>query len=119
MFQKLLSKLKSLLNRTSLWAQLAIFILFATSCIIFILLYNNYTSIRNQSIHKQVELSSKLLQMETENMDQYLMLLANFCIQPYYDSEFTRIINQKSPLSQEQLSYVRQQMYYYYLKLRT
>ncbi len=114
MLQKITSKLKSILNRISLWAQLAVFILFTTSLIIFILLYNNYTSVRNQSILNQVELSSKLLQMENENLDQYLVLLANFCIQPYYDSEFTRIINQKNPLSQDQLSYVRQQMYYYY-----
>lgn len=114
MLQKITSKLKSILNRFSLWAQLAVFILFTTSLIIFILLYNNYTSVRNQSILNQVELSSKLLQMENENLDQYLVLLANFCIQPYYDSEFTRIINQKNPLSQDQLSFVRQQMYYYY-----
>ena len=114
MYQKLILKLKALLNRTTLWTQLASLMIVTTSCIIFILIYNNYTSVRNQTIQNQVELSSKLLQMESENLEQYLMLLANFCIQPYYDSEFTRIINQKNVLTQTQLSYVRQQMYYYY-----
>lgn len=108
------SALKSILNRTSLWGQLALLMILITTCIVFILLYNNYTSIRNQSIQNQVTLSSKLLKMESDNLDQYLMLLANFCIQPYYDTEFTRIINQKTELSQKQLDYVRQQMHYYY-----
>lgn len=114
MCQKFILKLKNLLNRSSLWTQLASLMIVTTSCIIFILIYNNYSSVRNQTIQNQVELSSKLLQMESENLEQYLMLLANFCIQPYYDSEFTRIINQKNALTQTQLSYVRQQMYYYY-----
>ncbi len=114
MIQKFYFKLRSILNHMSLWAQLAILMILTTSCIILILLYNNYTSVRNQSIQNQVELSSKLLQMESENMDQYLMLLANFSIQPYYDTDFTLIINQKNPISQEQLSYVRQQMHSYY-----
>lgn len=114
MFYILYLKLKSILNHMTLWAQLAILMILTTSCIILILLYNNYTSVRSQAIQNQVELSSKLLQMESENMDQYLMLLANFSIQPYYDTDFTLIINQKNPISQEQLSYVRQQMHSYY-----
>ena len=108
MFRNLSLKLHSILNRTSLWTQLAIFMIFTTSCIILTLMYSNYTSVRNQAIRNQIELSSKLLQMETENLDQYLMLLANFCIQPYYDFEFTQIINQKTPLSEEQISYMRE-----------
>lgn len=107
-------KLRLLLNRTTLWVQLAVLSVLMTTAITLILIYNNYTSVRNQAISNQVTLSSRLLQVESENLDQYLMSLANFCIQPYYDTEFTRIINQKAPLTPEQLSYVRQQMYYFY-----
>lgn len=42
------------------------------------------------------------------------MELANFCIQPYYDSRFTRIVEQDTPLTAEQISYAKQQMFYYY-----
>ncbi len=108
------SKFNALFNRTPFWIQIMVLTVLTTTCIIFILIYHNYTSIRNQSIQNQITLSSKLLHMESENMDQYLMMLANFCIQPYYDSEFTRIINQKGDLTADQLSYIRQQMYYYY-----
>lgn len=108
------TKLKSILNRTALWVQLAVFMILIITLVSFGLIYKDYTSTRSLTIANQINTTSKILNLEVENLNLYFNTLANFCIQPYYDSEFTRIINQKSPLSAEQAAYVKQQVYYYY-----
>ncbi len=114
MKEKLLRKIKTILNHFSLWFQLAVLMIILTTVIAVLLIRHNYTSVRNQVIQNQITLSSKLLKMESQSLNQYLMALANFCVQPYYDLEFTRLLNQKSDLTSEQTAYIRQQMYYYY-----
>lgn len=91
-----------------------LFILIISTVTIFTLIFRNFTSIRNLTISNQYSLSQELLDLESENLDRYISELANFCIQPYYDNTFTRIINQKKPLSSAQIDYMKQQMYYYY-----
>ena len=107
-------RLAKLANCIPLWMQLSFFILIISTVTIFTLIFRNFTSIRNLTISNQYSLSQELLDLESENLDRYISELANFCIQPYYDNTFTRIINQKKPLSSAQIDYVKQQMYYYY-----
>lgn len=106
--------LKNLLNRTALWVQLTIFMVLIATVVAGYLIYKNYTSTRNLTINNQLDTTEKILNLELENLDTYLMELANFCIQPYYDSRFTRIVEQNAPLSSDQISYAKQQMFYYY-----
>ena len=107
-------RLAKLTNCIPLWMQLSFFILIISTVTIFTLIFRNFTSIRNLTISNQYSLSQELLDLESENLDRYISELANFCIQPYYDNTFTRIINQKKPLSSAQIDYMKQQMYYYY-----
>ena len=78
------------------------------------LIYKDYTSTRNLTITNQINTTEKILNLELENLEHYLQDLANFCIQPYYDSRFTRIVEQNTPLTSEQVAYAKQQMSYYY-----
>ena len=107
-------RLAKFANCIPLWMQLSFFILIISTVTIFTLIFRNFTSIRNLTISNQYSLSQELLDLESENLDRYISELANFCIQPYYDNTFTRIINQKKPLSSAQIDYMEQQMYYYY-----
>lgn len=107
-------RLAKFVNCIPLWMQLSFFILIISTVTIFTLIFRNFTSIRNLTISNQYSLSQELLDLESENLDRYISELANFCIQPYYDNTFTRIINQKKPLSSAQIDYMKQQMYYYY-----
>lgn len=107
-------RLAKFANCIPLWMQLSFFILIISTVTIFTLIFRNFTSIRNLIISNQYSLSQELLDLESENLDRYISELANFCIQPYYDNTFTRIINQKKPLSSAQIDYMKQQMYYYY-----
>lgn len=112
--KKLKTCCKTMLNRTALWMQLTIFMVLITTLVAGYLIYKDYTSTRNLTINNQISTTHKILSLELENLDNYLLDLANFCIQPYYDSRFTRIVEQDAPLTAEQLSYAKQQMFYYY-----
>lgn len=114
MMKTLKTHIKNMLNRTALWMQLAIFMILIATMIAGYLIFKDYTSTRNLTINNQLDTTEKILHLELENLDDYLMELANFCIQPYYDSRFTRIVEQDTPLSSDQISYAKQQMFYYY-----
>lgn len=114
MIKRIKTHIKNLLNRTALWVQLAVFMILITTIVAGYLIYQNYTSTRSLTIGNQLDTTKKILNLELENLDSYLMELANFCIQPYYDSRFTRIIEQNTPLTSDQISYAKQQMFYYY-----
>ena len=105
------NKFSTFINRIPLWIQLSFFMLIISTITIFTLVYRNFTSIRHATISNQFALSQNLLNLEIENLDHYVADLANFCIQPYYDTTYTRIINQKTPLSSSQLDYAKQQMF--------
>lgn len=114
MMKKLKNHAKNLLNRTPLWVQLTVLMILVTTIIAGYLIQKDYTSTRSLTIKNQLDTTEKILNLELENLDTYLMELANFCIQPYYDSRFTRIVEQNAPLSSDQISYAKQQMFYYY-----
>ena len=114
MIKELKTHAKNLLNRTPLWIQLTVLMILITTIIAGYLIYKDYTSTRSLTIKNQLDTTEKILNLELENLDTYLMELANFCIQPYYDSRFTRIVEQNAPLNADQISYAKQQMFYYY-----
>ena len=103
-----------LLGKMTLWSQLVLFMVFVISIITFILLYNNYTSTRNSTIRNLTDTKERLLKLEMENLEKYISDLANFCILPCYDLQLVRMIEQKTPLTDDQTRYLKEQMYYYY-----
>lgn len=108
------NKIALFLNRIPMRIQLSFLMFIIVTITVFTLVYRNFTSIRDLTINDQFSLSSSLLELEMENLDHYIADLANFCVQPYYDLTFTRIINQQTPVSAEQLDYAKQQLFYYY-----
>lgn len=114
MAKKIKNHIKNMLNRTALWMQLTVFMILITTVVAGYLIYQDYTSTRSLTISNQLDTTEKILNLELENLDDYLLELANFCIQPYYDSRFTRIVEQDTPLTADQISYAKQQMFYYY-----
>ena len=112
--QKISCKIKSLLNRMSLWMQLAFIMTLIISVITCALIYTEYTSTRQNTINNLTETTEKLLTLETKNLGDYLSDLANFCILPCYDLRLIQSIEQQSAFTEEQLAYLKEQMYYYY-----
>ena len=112
--QKISCKTKSLLNRMSLWMQLAFIMTLIISVITCALIYTEYTSTRQNTINNLTETTEKLLTLETKNLGDYLSDLANFCILPCYDLRLIQSIEQQSAFTEEQLAYLKEQMYYYY-----
>lgn len=109
-----LNKLRKLLNRIPLWIQLTFIMILLTTAVSVRLVYKDYTSTKELTLSNYFSTTSQILDLEAENIDWYLDSLADFCIQPYYDSAFTRIIDQKTPVTVDQISYAKKQMYYNY-----
>lgn len=107
-------KCKTFLNKMTLWFQLVLFMTLVISMITFIQIYREYTSTRSTTIRNLTDTTEKLLELETKNLENYLSDLANFCILPCYDFRLTKMIEQKSSFTDEQLQYIKEQMYYYY-----
>ena len=112
--QKISCKIKSLLNRMSLWMQLAFIMTLIISVITCALIYTEYASTRQSTINNLTETTEKLLTLETKNLGDYLSDLANFCILPCYDLRLIQSIEQQSAFTEAQLAYLKEQMYYYY-----
>ncbi len=109
-----IQKIRRMLNPVPLWIQLIFIMILLTTAVSVQLVHKDYTSTKELTLSQYLSTTSQILALESENSDWYLDSLAKFCIQPYYDSSYTRIIDQKTPITTEQLSYVKQQMFYNY-----
>ena len=113
-FRYFVRKLRKMLNPIPLWIQLILIMILLTTAVSVRLIYKDYTSTKKLTLSQYLSTTSQILNLEAENSDWYLDSLAKFCLQPYYDSSYTRIIDQKTPINAEQLSYIKKQMYYNY-----
>ena len=114
LFHSFVQKIRKMLNHVPLWIQLIFIMILLTTAVSVRLVHKDYTSTKELTLSQYLSTTSQILNLEAENSDWYLDSLAKFCIQPYYDSSYTRIIDQKNPITAEQLSYVKKQMYYNY-----
>ena len=114
LFHSFVQKTRKMLNHVPLWIQLIFIMILLTTAVSVRLVHKDYTSTKELTLSQYLSTTSQILNLEAENSDWYLDSLAKFCIQPYYDSSYTRIIDQKNPITAEQLSYVKKQMYYNY-----
>ena len=84
-------KFSRIRSRMPLWAQLVVMLTFVTTVLLSFILVRDYQNNRRSIIERQISTSGRLLDLELQNLDQYVKELTSFCLQPLYDSDFSRI----------------------------
>ena len=112
--QTIPSRIRDFLNCCPLWVELSLLIVLVITLVLHVLTYSNYTETKDLTISNYQSTTERILSLEAEDFDEYLNALATFCLQPYYDSTFSRVIDLATPVTSEQLRYIKRQMYYYY-----
>ena len=111
--QTIPSCIRDFLNCCPLWVELSLLIVLVITLVLHVLTYSNYTETKDLTISNYQSTTERILSLEAEDFDEYLNALATFCLQPYYDSTFSRVIDLSTPVTSEQLRYIKRQMYYY------
>lgn len=112
--QTIPSRIRDFLNCCPLWVELSLLIVLVITLVLHVLTCSNYTETKDLTISNYQSTTERILSLEVEDFDEYLNALATFCLQPYYDSTFSRVIDLATPVTSEQLRYIKRQMYYYY-----
>ena len=112
--QTIPSRIRDFLNCCPLWVELSLLVVLVITLVLLVLTSSNYTETKNLTISNYQSTTERILSLEAEDFDEYLNALATFRLQPYYDSTFSRVIDLSTPVTSEQLRYVKRQMYYYY-----
>ncbi len=112
--QTIPSRIRDFLNCCPLWVELSMLVVLVITLVLLVLTCSNYTETKDMTISNYQSTTEHILSLEAEDFDEYLNALATFCLQPYYDSTFSRVIDLSTPVTSEQLRYVKRQMYYYY-----
>lgn len=102
------------LNRVPLWSQLLVLITMVTTLLISLILIRDYYKNKQAIMEQQTVTSQRLLDLEMQNLEQYIRDLASFCLQPLYDTDFSSAMKSKPPLSDTQQNYVKDQIRTYY-----
>ena len=92
-------KFSRIRSRMPLWAQLVVMLTFVTTVLLSFILVRDYQNNRRSIIERQISTSGRLLDLELQNLDQYVKELTSFCLQPLYDSDFSRILSEKDPIA--------------------
>lgn len=101
-------------SRMPLWAQLVVMLTFVTTVLLSFILVRDYQNNRRSIIERQISTSGRLLDLELQNLDQYVKELTSFCLQPLYDSDFSRILSEKDPIAASDETYILNQMRIYF-----
>lgn len=109
-----MKKLKKLLSNYPLWIQCATLFTIVVTLVIATIITNNYIYNRNSVIEKYVSQNEEILKLEMDTVTQYIKELTAFSIQPCYDSRFTRVIETKKDISEDDIDYIKSQMKEYY-----
>jgi two-component system sensor histidine kinase YesM len=118
MLSKLKGAVRTVLDRTPLWAEIAVIMALLTSGVTFLLVYKDYTSIRQNALQNRVSVTTHLLNLETGELEQYLADLGDFSVLPCYDSRFSLLCQQRAPFSSGDEDYIKEQMFSYYYTRR-
>lgn len=101
-------------DRMPLFVQLLALMTLVTALLISFLLIRDYRRNRQSVLKQRIQTSNRLLNMEIQNLDQYVRELASFCLQPYYDTEFKSAISSRAAFSLARQSYIKDQIRAYY-----
>lgn len=107
-------KFSRIRSRMPLWAQLVVMLTFVTTVLLSFILVRDYQNNRRSIIERQISTSGRLLDLELQNLDQYVKELTSFCLQPLYDSDFSRILSEKDPSAASDETYILNQMRIYF-----
>lgn len=107
-------KFSRIRSRMPLWAQLVVMLTFVTTVLLSFILVRDYQNNRRSIIERQISTSGRLLDLELQNLDQYVKELTSFCLQPLYDSDFSRILSEKDPIAASDETYILNQMRIYF-----
>lgn len=107
-------KFSRIRSRMPLWAQLVVMLTFVTTVLLSFILVRDYQNNRRSIIERQISTSGRLLDLELQNLDQYVKELTSFCLQPLYDSDFSRILSGKDPIAAADETYILNQMRTYF-----
>ena len=105
--QTIPSCIRDFLNCCPLWVELSLLIVLVITLVLHVLTYSNYTETKDLTISNYQSTTERILSLEAEDFDEYLNALATFCLQPYYDATFSRVIDLSTPVTSEQLRYVK------------
>lgn len=101
-------------SRMPLWAQLVVMLTFVTTVLLSFILVRDYQNNRRSIIERQISTSGRLLDLELQNLDQYVKELTSFCLQPLYDNDFSRILSGKDSIAAADETYILNQMRTYF-----
>ena len=107
-------KIRKILNKCPLWVLTAIVFTIALTVVIQILIINNYAYNKKNVIDSHVDNTHQVLKLEMDTVTQYIKDLTSFAIQPCYSSKFTRIIESRRAISDDDVDYIKEQMKEYY-----
>ena len=107
-------KFSRLRSRTPLWAQLVVMVTLVTTVLLSFILVRDYQNNRRSIIERQISTSGRLLDLELQNLDQYVKELTSFCLQPLYDNDFSRILSGKDSIAAADETYILNQMRTYF-----
>lgn len=102
------------MNQIPLWTQLLVLITLVTTLLTSFILARDYAKNKQEIMEQQIATSHRLLDLEMQNLEQYIKDLASFCLQPLYDTEFNTILKSRTPLDTVQASYAKDQIRTYY-----
>lgn len=109
-----MKKLKNWLSKYPLWLQCASIFTIVVTLVITTIITNNYIYNKNSVIEKYVSQNKQILKLEMDTVTQYIKELTAFAIQPCYDSRFSRVIETKKDISEDDIDYIKSQMKEYY-----
>ena len=78
-----------------LWSQLLLLITLVTALLISFILVRDYKKNKDYVMEQQISTSNRLLDLEMQNLEQYIRDLTSFCLLPLYDSQFTQALNSR------------------------
>lgn len=102
------------LDQVPLFVQLLALMTLVAALLIGFLLIRDYRRNRQAVLDQRIQTSNRLLNMEMQNLDQYIRELASFCLQPYYDTEFKSAISSRTAIPLTRQSYIKSQIRAYY-----
>jgi len=109
-----MQKIKRLFGRFPLWIQCGTLFSIVITIVIFILITNNYLYNKRSVINSHISHTESVLRLEMDTISSYIKELTYFAIQPCYDSKFTRVIETKKEITEEDIEYIKDQMKGYY-----
>ena len=91
-----------------LWSQLLLLITLVTALLISFILVRDYKKNKDYVMEQQISTSNRLLDLEMQNLEQYIRDLTSFCLLPLYDSQFTQALNSRISFTPSQAKNIKE-----------